>query len=120
MKVFWVVGLLFILGCGTGKGVRENDTSSNSSDSVVTKLEISEIGASKMVYKGIVKDESIRGSSCGFLIEYVSFGNTVWFQPDFMDHKFMKDGLEVTFTYTKSRRPVTCDGTVPIILDTIE
>ena len=73
----------------------------------------------KVALKGIIRDYTMT-SGCEFLIEVEFMGKKSLYQPELLDEKFKDEGLEVKFTYTRSRRPITCSDAVPIILDSIE
>jgi len=131
--VAFAVLTIGVLGCGSNKplptddppDIAAEDTTSvddaaDTKEPIITRQEVIETAPSRshVQTRGVIKDYSLKG--CGFLIEVDLMGRKTLFQPELLDADFMKDGLPVTFNYTKARRPVTCEGAIPIIIDAIQ
>lgn len=112
-----IVGLFFLTGCGTTQDTAGDDSSDN--DRIISREDDEKAVSENLKIKGIIRDESIK-DGCGFLIEVNMMGNKTYYQPHLLGEEFKEDGLEVSFTYTRSRRQSTCEMAVPIILDSIE
>ena len=110
LKHTYILLFLLIISC---KSTKNNNTETDmNTDTATNSKEMIADGYQKGVIVASKKD-----NDCAYVIKIEDGNNTNYLDPVDLPDEFKKDGVNIWFKYTLSRRPKRCDKADPVTLN---